>query len=304
MQPGLSRAIPMSLLGFLVGSLVVIIIRGLQGLTPLWDTGVGMSLAAFTTAGFFVWGMGAFDPSMSVHGEAAESAHARSSDAAKPSRMLMGVTWQLVTLLLIATIVLFALATIPGGPTLITTAVPEASMVQVGMVEMQIGGQTVLVSQLVILLVIIIAMFVSLLAVAGGLAWVLNKLHQGVVEAKSEAASAPAATEAATVEVEPAAQAAPTTVRRLGTLALFAAVFVVLYLLFYYVAIGLIMPQPDLPGLNLIFPSPEMQLVVLSLVNALVITFILLRPSLVLRVLGQIARFIARLLRRVPGALQ
>ncbi|MBK8027767.1 MAG: hypothetical protein IPK19_41900 [Chloroflexi bacterium] len=47
-----------------------------------------------------------------------------------------------------------------------------------------------------------------------------------------------------------------------------------------------------------------MQLVVLSLVNALVITFILLRPSLVLRVLGQIARFIARLLRRVPGALQ
>ncbi|MBK8025532.1 MAG: hypothetical protein IPK19_30080 [Chloroflexi bacterium] len=304
MQPGLSRAIPMSLLGFLVGSLVVIMIRGLQGLTPLWDTGVGMSLAAYTTAGFFVWGMGAFDPSMSVHGEEAESAHARSSDAAEPSRMLMGVTWQLVTLLLIATIVLFALATIPGGPTLITTAVPEASMVQVGMVEMQIGGQTVLVSQLVFLLIIIIAMFLSLLAVAGGLAWVLNKLHQGVVEAKSEAASAPAATEAATVEVEPAAQAGPTTVRRLGTLALFAAVFVVLYLLFYYVAIGLIMPQPDLPGLNLIFPSPEMQLVVLSLVNALVITFILLRPSLVLRVLGQIARFIARLLRRVPGALQ
>ncbi|MBK8027768.1 MAG: hypothetical protein IPK19_41905 [Chloroflexi bacterium] len=131
-------------------------------------------------------GMGAFDPSMSVHGEEAESAHARSSDAAEPSRMLMGVTWQLVTLLLIATIVLFALATIPGGPTLITTAVPEASMVQVGMVEMQIGGQTVLVSQLVFLLIIIIAMFLSLLAVAGGLAWVLNKLPRGVVEAKSE----------------------------------------------------------------------------------------------------------------------
>ncbi len=81
MQPGLSRAIPMAIIGFLFGALLVIVIRGLQGLDPLWAAGPGIVMTAFTTAGFFVWGMGAFNPKMSVHGEAAEAeAHEAAED--------------------------------------------------------------------------------------------------------------------------------------------------------------------------------------------------------------------------------
>ncbi|MBL8133430.1 MAG: hypothetical protein JNL42_16335 [Anaerolineae bacterium] len=297
MQPGLSRAIPMALLGFMVGSLVVIIIRGLQGLTPLWDTGVGMTLAAFTTAGFFVWGMGAFNPAMSAHGEEAEAAQQKAAADAPPRSLLIGITWQMVTALLVVIVILFGAATLPGGFTLTTTGVPEASLTQVGMVDMQIGGQTVQVSQLVVFAGTIIAMFVSLLVVAGALGWVFTRLAQGVAEAKAEAAGG--AVISAPVSAEPL-----TPGRQIRDALIFSVLLIVLYLFFYYVAIGLILPQPDFPGLNLIFPSPQAQLVVLSVVNAFVIALLLMRPSLVLQVLGVVARFVARLLRRVPGVLQ
>ncbi|MFZ2878234.1 MAG: hypothetical protein WA009_01735, partial [Phototrophicaceae bacterium] len=60
---------------------------------------------------------------------------------------------------------------------------------------------------------------------------------------------------------------------------------------FYEVAIGLVMAQPY--GLRIL----------LSLVNAAVVALLILRPKLVLFTVGRIARFAARVLRGLPAFL-
>jgi len=122
MQPGLARAVPVGILGFALGALIAILIRLAQGLDPNPDApyayvGPAFVLGAFISAGFFVWGMGAFDPRMSVHGEHAEAEPAEAK-AEKPMQILSGYTWQILTwtLVLILGIALFAF--LPSGPQL------------------------------------------------------------------------------------------------------------------------------------------------------------------------------------------
>src|SRR5262245_45850796 len=111
MQPGISRAVPMGIFGFLIGSLLVIVARGLQSLDPLWAVGPGIVFGAFFCAGFFMWGIGAFDPRMSVHGEHVEE----TPKVEKPRTILSGYIWQATFLTLIVLLVLAVIAWLPGG---------------------------------------------------------------------------------------------------------------------------------------------------------------------------------------------
>ncbi|MCA9908037.1 MAG: hypothetical protein KC519_05255, partial [Anaerolineae bacterium] len=181
-RPGLSRAIPMGILGFLLGALIVIILRGLQGLTPLWDTGVGVVPATFLAAGFFVWGIGGFDPRMSVHGEAAEHAEEPEGEP-KPMQLLGSSVWQLTTILLVFMIVIGFVAWLPGGPRLTVTDNALASPVQVGFFELALGDQIIPVSELVVFIIFIIVMMISLLLAAGALGAVFFNLSRGIANA-------------------------------------------------------------------------------------------------------------------------
>ncbi len=314
MQPGLSRAIPMSILGFLLGALIVIVLRGLQGIEPAWDSGAGVIVAAFTTAIFFMWGMGAFDPKMSAHGED-HDAEAHADEAHEPEeepapQILTGYMWQLATLLLVVVGAVGAFAFL-DVLTLRTTEVADAAVDRIGMVPMELFGQEVLVSQFVIFLGFVIFTFISLIAAAAVLGWVVFSLNRGMIVAQAEAASGGSAalpapqtralSAGAGATATPASS--PSLLARIRPIALFVFVFVVLYLVFYYVAIGLILPEPNLPGLSLFLDNPT-QLVFLSAVNALLFTVILLRPGWLLRTLGVVARWSARQLRRLPNALQ
>ncbi|MFN8376921.1 MAG: hypothetical protein U0694_29110 [Anaerolineae bacterium] len=69
MKYGLSRAVPMGILGFLIGMLLAFVLRSWQGIDPAWDPEVGIVLGAIGASVLFVWSMGAFDPAMSAHGE-------------------------------------------------------------------------------------------------------------------------------------------------------------------------------------------------------------------------------------------
>ncbi|GEM_PF-947287 len=78
-KPGLQRAIPYMLVAFIGSLLLVYGIRTAQQMDPVWanaDTSegaqVGLVLAAFASMGAFMWGIGAFDPKMSEHGDHAE----------------------------------------------------------------------------------------------------------------------------------------------------------------------------------------------------------------------------------------
>jgi hypothetical protein len=122
MQPGLARAVPMGIVGFAGGALLAILIRLAQGLdpnpaAPYAFVGPAFVLGAFISAGVFVWGMGAFDPKMSVHGEHAEEALAK-PEAETPSQILSGYTWQIFTWTTILILAIAIFAFIPSGPQL------------------------------------------------------------------------------------------------------------------------------------------------------------------------------------------
>jgi hypothetical protein len=122
MQPGLARAVPMGIVGFALGALLAILIRLAQGLdpnpaAPFAYVGPAFVLGAFISAGFFVWGMGAFDPRMNVHGEHAEEALAK-PEAETPGQILSGYTWQILTWTTILILGIAIFAFLPSGPQL------------------------------------------------------------------------------------------------------------------------------------------------------------------------------------------
>lgn len=300
MRPGLSRAIPMGILGFLFGGLIVIILRSLQGLTPLWDTGAGIVLGVLMAAAFFVWGVGGFDPRMSVHGEAADEVDEEAE--ATPAGLLRGSIWQIATLLLLLLLAVAAFALLPGGLALTITADPLASTAQVGMFEMELpfGGPVVQVSQLVVFIVVIIIMFLSLGVAAAVISAILYALNRGIREAQTGGTAALAVaggpTEAAlqTAGEGGAARVAAGGGRStLGTIieiVKFVVLALILYLLFYYVLIGLV-----LPGSPLLMP--------LSLINAVIFALLILRPAVVLRTLGRVSGWLVRVLQALPRVL-
>jgi len=78
-KPGLSRAIPALIIGFIASLAFVYAVRVLQNMDPIWMNAdssegaqVGMVLAAFVSMATFMWGVGAFDPKMSEHGDHAD----------------------------------------------------------------------------------------------------------------------------------------------------------------------------------------------------------------------------------------
>ncbi|MEO8608720.1 MAG: hypothetical protein ABI690_12595 [Chloroflexota bacterium] len=122
MQPGLARAVPSGIVGFAGGALLAILIRLAQGLdpnpaAPYAFVGPAFVLGAFISAGVFVWGMGAFDPKMSVHGEHAEQALAK-PEPETPSQILSGYTWQILTWTTVLILVVAIFAFLPSGPQL------------------------------------------------------------------------------------------------------------------------------------------------------------------------------------------
>ncbi len=357
----------MAILGFMVGALVTILLRGLQSLDPIWSAGPGLVMAGFFMAGFFVWGMGAFNPKLSVHGEAEEAVHEElQKEAAQPRSILFGSTWMIATITLIVVVILAALAIIPGGFGMTQTVTPGASTRLVGYTDVPLpfGGPTITVSTLVIFAVFILIAFLSLLIAAWLFGAALTFLSQGLTEVQTAPAgggtlSLPAPDEAEKPQRSTQEQYrifftvavvffalffvlklflgvlfptlnlpiltwffdAPTQVSLIAlviALAItwvalgrerfifgmtFIVTFVILYLVFFYVAIGLILPKPALPGLSLFLDDPQ-QLFFLSVTNALLFTLLILRPMGVLHTIGRFAGWLAHVLRSVPKFLQ
>lgn len=86
-KPGLSRAIPALIAGFIASLAFVYAVRVLQNMDPVWMNAdssegaqVGMVLAAFVSMATFMWGVGAFDPKMSEHGDHADEHEAEAPE--------------------------------------------------------------------------------------------------------------------------------------------------------------------------------------------------------------------------------
>ncbi len=144
LQPGLARAVPMGILGFIGGALLALVIRMLQGLDPAGSVGAAFVLGAFISSGVFVWGMGGFDPRMSVHGEHAEAEEEHAIVKAAPVQeptavsILGAFTWQMTFWTILCVLIIAAFAFLPSGPHIRNTHPGQGDVSGVGFVAL--GG--------------------------------------------------------------------------------------------------------------------------------------------------------------------
>ena len=229
----------MAILGLLLGVTLVTVIRALQGLDPVQDPGVSLVLGGFMAAGFFMWGLGAFDPRMSEHAHDAAHAEqlalalAEEEAQASPGAILGSYIWLLLTGLLLLLLAIAAFALAPGSPTLTTTSQPLGNTAANGFVEMQILGQTLVVSQLLLLVGFVAVVFVSLAVAAGAFGFVLFILNRGMTEVAAVPATALGPGPLAAAEPAPAGDGplAGALVRAVGLILAVLAAVVVLDLL-------------------------------------------------------------------------
>ncbi|MBE2183899.1 MAG: hypothetical protein IAE89_10775 [Anaerolineae bacterium] len=193
-QPGIGRAVWFGIIGFLAGAALVIVIRTLQNLDPIWDAGVGLVFAMFSSVFFFIWGIGGFNFKLSAHGESPEvqKIHAELAEEAKqPKHIISSIVWQIGGILLALMLLMFAAALV-GGMSLTTTILPDASVMEVGYISVQIAGQTVQLSQVVVLIGFVLFILLSLAGVAGVIGWLVFRFDEDYQTAKLEASGAPA----------------------------------------------------------------------------------------------------------------
>lgn len=327
MKPGLARAVPMGILGFLLGVLIVFILRGLQSLDPIWDPQIGLILAAFTSSFAFVWGMGAYNPSVNQHPHEPEideetglivvdashdEEHDHHDEEPEEGFSVFGWSlWQVSFLTIVLLFVIGAAATLPTGFYLQQSNDPGASPASVGTTTMTLpfGGPEIEVTQLTLFIGLVLITIVSLGAIGGVLALIFYSLS-GNVKAANEApdvpfgmqpqivdTTAPAlpAGEGETAEEDSAIEAVPQRqnplLQNLILAVRFVVVAAILYVLFYYVFIGLVLP------------NAPVTLTVLSIVNAVLFAAVILHTTFVLRLLGKGAAGLAQWLRGLPEFL-
>ena len=218
-KPGLQRAIPAAIIGFSVGAILVLLLRTAQQMDPIWDPGVALVVIPFTITGFFLWGMGAFDPRMSAHGEA-HGAHDENAIIQPPATQAADVSdselilaeqaiddaehgeytqdgpfavftnqiWLTATLSIIIFIVVFAFALAPTGLFLQQTASPAANA---GAIEpnetfaLPFGSGEFQASQLTVFAGFVAFTLISLFLFGGLLAALFTGLNRGVMRAEA-----------------------------------------------------------------------------------------------------------------------
>ena len=187
-KPGLARAIPFSIIGFVLGIAIVIILRALQSVEPVWDPGVAIVLAPWTTVYFFLWGMGAFNPKMSEHGDHAHDHEEEEEEA--PFTSLRGVFWQVATISILVMLILFIAAMLPTGLRLDTVNDPGGDVAAIGFDAGTGGEEADGVSQLTVFGIFIAITFISLLVASGIIAFLFYFLNGQMKAAEGEPSEA------------------------------------------------------------------------------------------------------------------
>lgn len=182
MQPGLTRAVPLGIVGFLLGAALVLLLRGLQSMDPVWDAQIGIIGAMLFATIFFLIGMGAFSREYAHHhmeayyddekGEiVVEGLHeAHEDDPAhpiEPRRILTGQVWQIAFWTTALFVVLLGFASVGFGPALTISNDPGANANAIGYFTMEIAGREVVVSQLVAFLIFAVITVGTLVLVSG-----------------------------------------------------------------------------------------------------------------------------------------
>lgn len=197
MQPGLTRAVPMGIGGFMLGAAFVLVLRALQSMEPLWDAQTGIIMAGLGATIGFLWGVGAFNTKLAVHHMEAhyddtqgiivvDSGHHDDHEGEAEGRgLLTGEVWQVAFWTILLFTVIFLFASWQPGPSLTISSDSGANTNTIGYYTMEIAGREIVVSQLTALIIFVAIAFISLGVIGGLIALVFYNLSTGVAEVKA-----------------------------------------------------------------------------------------------------------------------
>jgi hypothetical protein len=301
----LTRAVPMGIIGFVLGAAFVVLLRAAQQMTEIWSPQIGLVIGALVGAIFFLWGIGAFSGELAGHmaHEPEEDEFGNEIVVAEhhaeptPLSILVQQVWSVAFWISILAIVLFAFASIPGGFGYVVSGDAAANANAIGYFQLTMANGDVLqVSQALALILFVVITLISLFGVAALIGLAVYLMNRGLKTAEVVGAQPLTAVTTAGLLAGPeGSESAPTGLAgRLAPLrswGILIVSIVVLYVLFYEVAIGLILKEP------------QSLRVILSAVNAVVITLVIFRTKAVLLAVGRIARWVAAMLRKLPSGL-
>lgn len=203
-KPGLNRAIPMAIIGFVLSIVIVLGIRTLQNMDPVWDTGVILVVAPFFVTYAFIWGLGGLDPKMNQHAHGPEGgldgsivlaeyeaqlAHHEEAGEVKPYGILGSEMWRITTAVLLLLVVFFAFAMLPTGLNLRTVNEAEANVAAFQdnvSFDLPLGLGKFEASQLTVFAGFIAFTLLSLFVFAGAIGLLIYAASNNVAEVKSK----------------------------------------------------------------------------------------------------------------------
>jgi hypothetical protein len=304
---GMTRAVPMAIIGFVLGAALVVLIRALQSMTEVWNPQLGLTMGGIFATIFFVWGIGGLSGKMAGHhvhepeedefgNEIAVDDHHHEEPT--PFSILQEQIWSIAFWVSIVTMVVFFFAALPGGFGHVVSGDSAANTNMIGYFTLELpNGDVLVVSQLLAFILFVAFTMVSLLFTAWLIAQALFSLNRGVKTVKAEgnqplnvlpeAASAGLLTAGDGGEAAVIAAAAPFNWRKL----LIAVVTgLVLYVLFYEALVGWIIKD-------------EPVRTVASVSNAILLPILIFYTKTVLWTVGRVARWTAKVLRALPAFL-
>lgn len=193
MTYGLNRALPMTVIGFLLGAGFVILLRALQSMDDVWHAQTAMVVGGVVSAVFFLWGIGGLSPRMSDHhvSEPDEDEFGNELPVEDhhheevPSAVLTGTIWTVAfwTMVIFASLLIFA--SLPGGFGYTLSADNAANANANGFFPLQLAsGETLWVSKITAFIVFVAITMFSLFCVSWLIAKGLFSLSANLKEVK------------------------------------------------------------------------------------------------------------------------
>jgi len=303
----MTRAIPMGIIGFVLGAALVVLLRGLQQMDEVWSTQLGLTIGGLFAAIFFLWGIGALSGKMAEHvihepeedefgNELPVEEHHH--DDPTPVGILQEQMWSITFWVCVVTIGAFAFAALPGGLGYTVSIDAAANPNANGYFTMEIpGGQVVVVSKVVAFVFFVVFTMISLFGMSWLVAKALIGLNTGIKTVKVEGNQPlnvlPVASNAGLLTAGEQGEtvvtpAVPSFNRR--KLAMAVITGLVLLWLFYEALIGWIFK---------VSPTRE----ILSVTNAILLPILIFYTKQVLWTIGRVARGTAHVLRGLPAFL-
>lgn len=304
---GMTRAVPMGIIGFVLGAALVVLIRALQSMNEVWNPQLGLTMGGIFATIFFLWGIGGLSSKMAGHhvhepeedelgNEIVVDDHHHEEPT--PFGILQEQIWSIAFWVSVVVLAVFFFAAIPGGFGHVISGDSAANTNMIGYFTLELpNGDVLVVSQLLAFILFVVFTMASLLFASWLIAQALFSLNRGVKMVKAEgnkplnvlpeASSAGLLTAGEGGEALTTASTASFNWRKL----LIAVVTgLVLYVLFYQALVGWIIKDEPIRT-------------VASISNAVLLPILIFYTKMVLWTVGRVARWTARVLRALPAFL-